>query len=63
MCLDMYMALLDMDCVIQRIVICSLLVIQIQIGQVALRIERVLPGVASVYVLLLFPGSAGSRLL
>ena len=48
MCLDIYVELLDMDCVIRWIVICSLLVIEIQIGQVALRIGRVLSGVASV---------------
>jgi hypothetical protein len=63
MYLDIYVALLYMDCVIWQIVICSLLVIQIQIGQVALRTGRVLSGVASVWDLLLFPGSAGSRLL
>ena len=62
MCLDIYVALLDMDCVIRRIVICSLLVIQIRIGQEAYKIGRVLLDVVSSWDLLLFAGSVGSRL-
>ena len=60
MYIDTYMALLDMACGIRRTVICTWLVIQIQIGQVACRIKRVLPDVVSVWDLLLFPGSVGN---